>query len=164
MHRALVMDINPEATAKATGAPGASGYSYDTGNPQVGGNVRWGLSDNLNLNGTIKPDFSQVESDAGQLAFDPRQALFFPEKRPFFLEGSELFQVPQNLIYTRRIVQPVAAVKLTGNTHGTDIGVLSAVDQKFASARGADNPIFNIVRAQRSLGQGSRIGLAYTDR
>src|SRR3989441_1598504 len=164
MHRGLVMDLNPEATSKATGAPGTSGYAYDMGNPQIGGNIRWGLSDNLNLNGTVKPDFSQVESDAGQLAFDPRLALFFPEKRPFFLEGSELFQVPQNLIYTRRIVQPVAAVKLTGNTHGTDIGVLSAVDQKFASASGADNPIFNIVRAQRSLGQGSRIGLAYTDR
>ena len=165
MHRGLVMDINPEGTAKATGAPGSTGgYSYDMGNPQIGGNVRWGVSDNLNLNGTIKPDFSQVESDAGQLAFDPRLALFFPEKRPFFLEGSELFQVPQNLIYTRRIVQPVAAVKLTGNAAGTDIGVLSAVDQKFASASGADNPIFTIVRGQRSFGHGSRFGFAYTDR
>src|SRR3989454_4177754 len=166
MHRGLVVDLNPEATGKATGAPTASGggYNYDTGNPQLGGNVRWGLSDNLNLNGTIKPDFSQVESDAGQLAFDPRQALFFSEKRPFFLEGSELFQVPQNLIYTRRIVQPVAAVKLTGTASGTDIGFLSAVDQKFASASGADNPIFNIVRAQRGLGHGSRIGMVYTDR
>ena len=163
MHRGLVMDINPEATGRATGAPGASRYSYDTGNPQVGGNVRWGLSDNLNLNGTIKPDFSQVESDAGQLAFDPRQALFFPEKRPFFLEASELFQVPQNLIYTRRIVQPVAAVKLTGNASGTDVGFMSAVDGKFASASGADNPIFNILRLQHSLGHGSRLGLAYTD-
>src|SRR6266540_393631 len=110
MHRGLVVDINPEGTGKATGAPTASGYDYDTGNPQIGGNVRWGVTDNLNLNGTIKPDFSQVESDAGQLAFDPRQALFFSEKRPFFLEGSELFQVPQNLIYTRRIVQRVAEV------------------------------------------------------
>ncbi len=163
MQRGLVMDLNPEATGKATGAAGPSGYSYDTGNPQIGGNIRWGVSDNLNLNGTIKPDFSQVESDAGQLAFDPRQALFFPEKRPFFLEGSELFQVPQGLIYTRRIVQPVAAVKLTGNASGTDIGFLSAVDGKFASPTG-DNPIFNIVRAQRSLGHGSRVGLAYTDR
>src|SRR5205807_7238884 len=80
------------------------------------------------------------------------------------LEGSELFQVPQNLIYTRRIVQPVAAVKLTGNMHGTDIGLLSAVDQKFASATGDDNPFFNVVRAQRGLGHGSRIGIAYTDR
>src|SRR5438876_4153632 len=164
MHRGLVVDINPEATGKTAGAPTASGYSYDMGNPQIGGNVRWGVSDNLNLNGTIKPDFSQVESDAGQLAFDPRQALFFPEKRPFFLEGSELFQVPLGLIYTLRTVQPVAAVKLTGNASGTDIGFLSAVDQKFASASGADNPIFNILRLQHSLGHGSRVGVLYTDR
>jgi len=165
MHRGLVVDLNPEATGKASGAPTLTrGYRYDVGDPQVGGNVRWGVSDNLTLNGTIKPDFSQVESDAGQLAFDPRQALFFSEKRPFFLEGSELFQVPQNLIYTRRIVQPIAAVKLTGTTFGTDIGLLSAVDQQFASATGTDNPIFNILRAQRSLGRGSRVGLVYTDR
>ncbi len=145
MHRGLVMDLNPEATGKANGAPTLEGYRYDLGDPEVGGNIRWGVSDNLTLNGTIKPDFSQVESDAGQLAFDPRQALFFAEKRPFFLEGSELFQVPQNLIYTRRIVQPVAAVKLTGTTFGTDVGLLSAVDQKFASATGTDNPIFTIL-------------------
>src|SRR5437588_440567 len=161
----LGVDLNPEATGKASGALTPSrGYQYDVGDPQVGGNVRWGVSDNLTLNGTIKPDFSQVESDAGQLAFDPRQALFFPEKRPFFLEGSELFQVPQNLIYTRQIIQPVAAVKLTGTTFGTDLGLLSAVDQKFASASGTDNPIFNILRAQRSLGRASRVGLVYTDR
>jgi len=165
MHRGLVVDLNPETTGKASGAPTPSGrYAYDVGDPQVGGNVRWGVSDNLTLNGTVKPDFSQVESDAGQLAFDPRQALFFSEKRPFFLEGSELFQVPQNLIYTRRIVQPIAAAKLTGTTFGTDIGLLSAVDQQFASATGTDNPIFNILRAQRSLGRGSRVGLVYTDR
>src|SRR5438874_6962982 len=164
MRRGLVMDVNPEATGRASGAPAPGGDRYDLGDPQLGGNVRWGVSDNFTLNGTIKPDFSQVESDAGQLAFDPRQALFFPEKRPFFLEGSELFQVPQNLIYTRRIIQPVAAIKLTGTTSGTDIGLLSAVDQKFASVTGTDNPIFNIVRAQRSLGHGSRIGMVYTDR
>src|SRR6266516_5539034 len=65
MHRGLVMDLNPEATAKATGAPSAPGsaYSYDVGDQQIGGNVQWGLTDNLMLNGTIKPDFSQVESD-----------------------------------------------------------------------------------------------------
>src|SRR2546423_10704868 len=164
MHRGLVVDLNPEATGKASGAPSATGYSYAMGNPQVGGNVRWGVSDNLTLNGTVKPDFSQVESDAGQLAFDPRQALFFPEKRPFFLDGSELFQVPLSLIYPRRIVQPVLALKLTGQVAGSDIGILSAVDQKFASASGSESPIFNVVRAQHSLGRGSRVGLAYSDR
>src|SRR2546423_15108500 len=150
MHRGLVMDLNPEATGKASGAATPSGaYRYDVGDPQVGGNVRWGVSDNLTLNGTIKPDFSQVESDAGQLAFDPRQALFFPEKRPFFLEGSELFQVPQSLIYTRRIVQPVAAVKLTGTTFGTDIALLSAGGQKVAAAAGSGQSLFYILRGPR---------------
>jgi hypothetical protein len=163
LRRGLVVDINPEATSRATGAPSGTSYDYDLGNPQVGGNVRWGISSNLTLNGTVKPDFSQIESDAGQLVFDPRNALFFPEKRPFFLEGSELFQVPASLIYTRRIVQPVAAVKLTGTSFGTDIGFLSAVDQKFASASGDENPIFTIVRARRNVGR-SRIGVAYTDR
>ena len=163
LRRGLVMDINPEATGKVTGAPGALGYEHDFGNPQFGGNVRWGITNNLTLNGTVKPDFSQVESDAGQLAFDPRQALYFAEKRPFFLEGSELFQVPNNLIYTRRIVQPVAAVKLAGKAFGTNIGLLSAVDEQFASATGS-NPVFNILRAQRDIGARSRIGLAYTDR
>ncbi len=164
LRRGLVMDLNPEATARVTGAPGTPGYGYDFGNPQLGGNVRWGITNSLTLNGTVKPDFSQVESDAGQLSFDPRQALFFAEKRPFFLEGNELFQVPNNLIYTRRIVQPVAAVKLTGKTMGTNIGFLSAVDEDFASATGADHPVFNIVRAQRDIGSHSRIGFAYTDR
>ncbi len=163
LHRGLVVDLNPEATKKVAGAPDSTGYRYDSGNIQLGGNVRWGISTNLALNGTVHPDFSQVESDAGQLAFDPRQALFFPEKRPFFLEGSELFQVPNGLIYTRRIVQPVAAVKLTGNALGTTIGVLSAVDQRFASLSGGDNPVFNIIRAQRNVGTHSRIGIAYTD-
>src|SRR5207249_1376322 len=155
---------NPEATGRASGAPAPGGYQYDLGDPQLGGNIRWGVSDNLTLNGTVKPDFSQFESDAGQLAFDPRQALFFPAKRPFFLEGSELFQVPHSLIYTRRIVQPVAAVKLAGKALDTHIGLLSAVDQRFASATGTDNPVFNIARLQRDVGSQSRIGLAYTDR
>src|SRR3989442_13055233 len=57
MQRGLVMDLNPEATAKATGAPGSPGsaYSYDVGNPQIGGNVRGGVPPKLTLNGTTKP-------------------------------------------------------------------------------------------------------------
>jgi hypothetical protein len=164
LRRGLVMELNPEATERVTGAPGTvSGYDYTRGNPQIGGNVRWGISNSLALNGTVHPDFSQVESDAGQLAFDPRQALFFAEKRPFFLEGGELFSVPSNLIYTRRIVQPVAAAKLSGNIAGTDVGVLSAVDDQINSVSGSDNPIFNILRLQRRISSHARIGIVYTD-
>ena len=50
------------------------------------------MTPNLTLNGTVNPDFSQVEADASQFTFDPRSALFFPEKRPFFLDGDRAVQ------------------------------------------------------------------------
>lgn len=164
LRRGVVVDINPELTSKVIGGAQPGGWRYDVKNPQIGGNVRWGITNNLTLNGTANPDFSQVESDAGQIAFDPRLALFFAEKRPFFLDGIELFNIPNQLIYTRRIVQPVAAVKLTGKVAGTTVALLSAVDDPAASATGTDHPIYNLLRAQRDVGRQSRIGLAYTDR
>ena len=80
------------------------------------------------MTGTANPDFSQIESDAGQLLFDPRDERFFQEKRPFFLDGIEQFTTPNNLVYSRRVVQPVAAAKLTGKAFGTNLALLSAVD------------------------------------
>jgi len=70
------MDLNPEATGKGERRSHPSGYQYDLGNPQVAATSAGGLGQ-PHLNGTIKPDFSQVETDAGQLAFDPRQACSF---------------------------------------------------------------------------------------
>ena len=164
LHRGLVLDLNPVATAHADGAPSGGGWKYDTSRPEFGGNLRWGVTPNLTLNGTINPDFSQVEADASQFTFDPRSALFFAEKRPFFLDGAELFNAPNNLIYTRRIAAPVTAVRLTGKTSGTDIALLSAVDDVATSATGVDHPVFTIARVQHDLPRSSKVGLVYTDR
>ena len=164
LRRGVVLDVTPEVTAKYVGGSDKAGWDYDRVGPDFGGTVRWGISNNLTLNGTAKPDFSQVETDAGQLAFDPRQALFFPEKRPFFLDGIELFNTPNQLVYTRSIVQPVAAAKLTGKAVGTDLGYLFAVDDRGASRTGRDNPVFNVVRVQRDIGGHSRVGMVLTDR
>ena len=164
LRRGLVLEFNPSVTSKTTGAPGTGGWDYSGGNPELGGSVRWGITNNLNLNATANPDFSQVESDAGQFLFDPRNELFFSEKRPFFLDGMEQFTTPNSLIYTRRIVQPVAAAKLTGKGFGTDIALLSAVDDPAASPSGEDHPIYNLLRLQRDVGTQSRLGLVYTDR
>ncbi|HYL22109.1 MAG TPA: DUF5916 domain-containing protein [Gemmatimonadales bacterium] len=165
LRRGLVLDLNPEATAKADGAPeGPSTWHYTTTGPALGGNVRWGITNNLTLTATGNPDFSQVEADAGQLQFDPRQALFFPEKRPFFLEGLEQFDTPNTLIYTRRLVQPVAAVKVTGKVSGTNVGALFGVDDAGTSFTGTDHPVYNIVRVRRDLVGQSTLGLVYTDR
>ncbi len=160
----LILDLSPVLTAKADGAPAASGWVYDGSRPELGGNVRWGMTSNLTLNGTVNPDFSQVEADASQFTFDPRTAIFFPEKRPFFLEGIEQFTTPNNLIYTRRVAAPVAATKLTGKVAGTRLAALLAVDGEETSATGRDHPFFDIVRLQRDMGSHSRVGLVYTDR
>ena len=69
--------------------------------------MTYGITSNLTLDGTVNPDFSQVEADAGQIAVNERFALFFPEKRPFFLEGTEIFGLPRQLVFTRTIVDPI---------------------------------------------------------
>ncbi len=164
MRRGLVLDLNPEMTVQAVGAAGPSGWRYDRQPSQWGGNARWGVTTDLTLAGTVNPDFSQVESDAAQIQFDPREALSYPEKRPFFLDGAEQFAAPGGLIYTRRIVDPAAAVKLAGKVAGTDIGFLSAADGRAYSVTGRDRPLYDILRLRRPVGARSALGLTWTDR
>ena len=175
LRRGLVLDVTPTVTQRTSGqwraaptpagAPAAGTRWNYVGEPaELGGNVRWGVTNNLTLNGTVNPDFSQVEADAGQFAFDPRSALYFPERRPFFLDGIEQFAVPSNLIYTRQIVRPLAATKLTGNVSGTAVAFLTAVDDTASSNTGQYHPVFNVLRVQRDLGAQSRVGFAYTDK
>jgi hypothetical protein len=173
LRRGLVLDVNPVVTQRTPGAVDVETrrWRYDREDPEFGANVRWGVTNNLTLNSTINPDFSQVESDAPQFAFDPRQGVFFSEKRPFFLDGQELFSTPNSLVYTRRIVEPVGAAKLTGKAAGTNIAFLSAVDDRVYSVtydpltpRTGDNPIFSILRLQRDIGGQSRIATTITDR
>ena len=164
MRRGVVVDLTPELTRRWDGASGGNGWDYTADDWRLGGTVRWGVTENLTLNGTIHPDFSQVEADASQIQFDPRVALFFAERRPFFLDGLELFNTPNNLIYTRSLVQPDAAVKLTGKAANTNIGVIAGLDGKDYSLGGDDRPRVLMTRFQRDLGRSSRIGLVYTDR
>lgn len=164
LSRGLTVDVIPTITSAAVGTPAAGGWGYDTGQPELGGSVRWGITSNLTLAGTANPDFSQVEADATQFTYDPRVRVFFQERRPFFLESQEQFAAPSRLIYTRRITQPVASTKLAGKVGGFDLGLLSAIDNRDASFDGRQTPIFNILRVQKDLGTQSRIGLVYTDK
>jgi hypothetical protein len=79
LRRGLVLDVNPEITQHTLGSRTVDDrWSYEAQRPVVGGNVRWGVAENLTLNSTLHPDFSQIEADAGQFIFDPRReaALF----------------------------------------------------------------------------------------
>jgi hypothetical protein len=71
--------------------------------PSVGLDVKWHPTQDLTLDGTINPDFAQVEADQLFLNLTTYEA-YYPEKRPFFLEGTEMFATPAfQLLYTRRI-------------------------------------------------------------
>lgn len=162
LSRGIVLDVNPVITRQINGAVRPDGYKYSDHPFKLGANVRWGITNNLTVNGTYQPDFAEVESDAGQLVTDPRQALRFAEKRPFFVDGIEQFNTPSGLVYTRRILAPIAAVKLTGKIAGTNVALLSAVDDTLGSVSQHDRPFYSILRVQRDLTKTARVGMIYT--
>lgn len=170
MRHGEVVELNPEFTTSVDGGPADAStgavpgaWQYHT-SPTLGGNARLGLGSNFVLNGTIKPDFSQVEADALQIAGDARFDVFYAEKRPFFVDGIEQFAVPNTLVYTRRIVHPTAAARLTGKIGRTDVAVLSALDDPQTSLTGGHDPAWNLVRLKRDFAEQSFAGILLGDR
>lgn len=136
--------------------------------------LKYGITSDLILDGTINPDFSQVESDAGQVDVNLRTNLFFDERRPFFLEGRENFNIGattsgaplQSLFHTRTIVDPLLGVKLSGKL-GTNhtISTLLANDELDGSAPGGPKEAwFGFARYKMSLNEDSYLGAAYAGR
>ena len=166
MRHGQIVEANPEVTNTVNGTPCCDptldSWRYASA-PRLGGNLRWTLGSNFVLNGTARPDFSQVEADATQIAADQRFALFYPEKRPFFVEGADRFNVPNTLVYTRTIVQPDAAVKLTGKLGRADLAVLSAIDQS-GGGTPSEHPFVDVLRLQQNFRDQSFAGLLYSDR
>jgi len=133
------------------------------------------LKDSLVLDLTIRPDFSQVESDQPQITTNQRYELFYPEKRPFFTENSSYFDVPmvvpsQHLLFTRRIAEPDFGVRLTGKLGHYSIGALFADDRAAGEAVPQSDPVsgkrafFDVVRFSRDLPSHSNVGASYAER
>jgi hypothetical protein len=143
---------------------------------QPGVNLKWGVSSDLTLDLTVNPDFSHIEADAPQIDINQRYALYYPEKRPFFLEGMEIFQFPSdglNVVYTRRIIDPIGGAKVTGKLGRFTYGLLSALDTNpteslwdvGSSVEGrSDNALFNIFRIKTDVFKQSYIGFSLTDK
>ncbi len=161
LERGIVLEAQPFITASSSAQRDALDR-FDRGNPEsnAGLNARFGFA-NASIDATINPDFSQVESDVGLVTANERFALFVPEQRPFFLEGIELFGSPNQLVYTRQIVDPVAGGKLTGKWGPWGIAYLNALDENRTGGR---DPLFNVLRVRRDVGAGSLVGATITDR
>jgi hypothetical protein len=103
-------------------------------------NLKFGLLSNLTVDLTYNPDFSQIEADADKIDVNRRFPLYYDEKRTFFLEGTNIFhtpfQIPNNpisVVYTRRIVDPIFGLKLTGQLADFELGLLEGIDEYYAS-------------------------------
>jgi hypothetical protein len=134
--------------------------------------AKYGITSSITLDATVNPDFSQVESDAFQVEVNQRFPVFFSEKRPFFMEGAGIFTLAgqgndnslQTAVHTRRIVDPIFGAKLTGNAGRFTFGTLTALDQGAGRNLPPDDAdygrdrLFNIARAQYSLGPSNYVG------
>ncbi|MCD4707741.1 MAG: carbohydrate binding family 9 domain-containing protein [Candidatus Sabulitectum sp.] len=87
------------------------------------------------LDVTVYPDFGQVESDADQGNIS-HWAPWLREKRPFFMEGTEIFDMPFNMFYSRNIgsvawngelIPILGGAKITGTSGKLRYGFLEVV-------------------------------------
>ena len=140
----------------------ASGFSQD-GN--LGGEVKFQVTQGLTLDATYNTDFAQVEVDDQQLNLT-RFSLNFPEKRPFFLENAGFFSVGAggaDLFFSRRIGiasgQPVpitGGARLSGRAAGLNVGLLHI---RTGGETGLQDALgYSVARIAKELPNRSRVG------
>ena len=136
--------------------------------------TRWGMTPNLTFNGTINPDFSQVEADAWQLDINQPFALYYSERRPFFLEGTDYFNTLKTAVYTRTLRDPEWGLKLSGKENVHTIGAYVVRDdltnlifpgsQSSGSTSMETQSTASILRYKLDIGNRYTLGALFTDR
>lgn len=135
----------------------------------AGGEAKLIIKDTIVLDGTINPDFSDVESDQPQFTVNQRYPVYFPELRPFFLENANYFSTPILLVYTRNIVHPEYGLRLTGKVGRTNLGFFAIDDREPGEIYAPGDPLYHqrakfaVGRISEDLGRNSSVGLIYTD-
>ena len=146
------IDILPYVTQRRV-----EGESLDM---STGLDVAIPFSTNITTNLTFNPDFSQLESDSTRINVSSDRELYLPERRPFFREGSELFELPLDLFYSRRVQDIDYGVKSTGkvgdynfafiDTYGTMVDRYDEDEKKQANLLAT--------RVSRNVGERTVIG------
>ncbi len=136
---------------------------------RLGLDLKTVVRDAVTLDGTVNPDFSQVESDEPQVTINERFEVFFPEKRPFFIENAGYFQTPVNLFFSRRITDPGAGGRVTTKAGRWALGAIGMNDRAPEEFVGSGlthepNAGIGVVRAQREIGRESAVGLLVSNR
>lgn len=146
----------------------------------IGVNLKFNVTPNITFDFAYNPDFAEIEADAPVVSANQRFPIFFEEKRPFFLEGADIFQSPLQSFYSRQIVDPVIAAKLTGKIGRTSFGFLAASDNapgNYSDDERTDpvirteidefldkNAQFAVLRLKRDVGRDNSLGFFGTAR
>ncbi len=154
------LELLPYVTARSEHRIVGEGNPFRSGSDQfadVGGDLRFRVTPELNFNATLNPDFGQVEVDPAVVNLTAVET-FLTERRPFFVEGRQRFnfgttrafnltssptmfhtrrigRTPQRFVSGRHVDRPEAATiagaaKLTGRIGGWSVAVLDAVTMR----------------------------------
>ena len=175
--RSRNLEIIPTVTSTSVENrnPAMGGWDSESIDAQGSLDVRWGISQDLYLNATLNPDFSQVEADSAQLDINNTFSLFFPERRTFFLDGADYFDTFERLVHTRNISDPDYGLKLTGKSGGHTYALLTAndVNTSFLIPRSLGSSVASLGETESKVAIGryrfdifenSTIGALITDR
>ena len=172
------LDLIPYITSGIEGAynQNTDNIEYEKINSNIGVSINTELSKSLSLELAINPDFSQVEADVTQIDVNSAFSLSYPEKRPFFNKGTDILKLNNpdlQPFYSRSINDPAFALKLLNQGKKSRLFYLSSIDSNSPYLiAGRDRSYFgegkksfvNVLRYQRLLKNGSKIGLISTSR
>ena len=150
--------------------------------PSISMNLKWDVTSQTTLNGTLYPDFAHIESDPYALNLD-QYPVYLQERRPFFLEGADIFRMsdygsgagffqPLNIFYSRRIgrsvdgdaVPIVGGLKLTNKSTDWNAGAMVVKTGDYVSDDSVIEPDkwFGTLRAKRRVLNNSDIGILFS--
>ena len=149
--------------------------------PDVGFDVKYGVTKGLSADFSYNTDFAQVEADEAQVNLT-RFSIVFPEKREFFLESQGIFSfggggggdvggsVVPNIFFSRRIglaggraVPVIGGGRLAGKAGPWSVGALSITTDEDAAA-GVAQTTFSVMRLRREILRRSTLGGIFTRR
>jgi hypothetical protein len=125
--------------------------------------------DALTLDMAVNPDFSEIGTDDPKVQVNQRFEVVYPERRPFFLENASVFSMPEELFFSRRIVDPQYGAKLTGSMDRWNLGALVADDRApgevlvQGQTGHGDRAVDAAFRGGREFGHQSHVGLFLSD-
>jgi hypothetical protein len=180
LRQPLTLEVIPSATwslRQTRATPDA--FARVDSDPDAGISAKYGVTSAITVEGTVNPDFSQVESDAFQVEVNQRFPVFYPEKRPFFMEGMGTFEVAgaggdsnmRTAVHTRVIQDPLWGAKASGSAGRATFAMLASGDEAPGQQAPSEpkNPFLGerkkyfIGRGQWSLGRSSYAGVLLTD-